>query len=139
MSATITAGGSSTDLRGTLRYVNDLYPGTYRRFYIITPANNLVRRGWQGHHVEEKAFFVINGAFTIDVVKPTDFFNPSKVDVGDKYVLTAENGALLKVPGGNFTCLKANTDNAMLLVLSSLTVEASQKDDYRLDVDFWKM
>ena len=35
MKATLHQGGSFTDNRGTLRFVNEIVPGMYRRFYLI--------------------------------------------------------------------------------------------------------
>lgn len=56
-------GGMHEDTRGILYYVNDTNSGFYRRFYIINHPQTDIVRAWQGHKVEEKAFYVINGSF----------------------------------------------------------------------------
>ena len=137
METSFLKGDTFTDLRGTLKFVNEKEPGNYRRFYLITHTDKSVVRAWQGHMIEEKTFYTINGSFTIAVVRPNDFLNPTDDEVVEFYTLTTENSKFLRVPPGSFTGIKANTTNATLLVLSGLDVEQSKKDDYRQPADKW--
>ena len=137
MKTSLLIGGKFSDHRGVLQFVNDNNPGNYRRFYLITNTDTTVIRAWQGHQIEEKAFYAINGSFTIAVVTPYDFANLTDKEPTEIFNLTNENGNFLRVAGGSFTGIKANTPNATLLVLSGLDVEASKKDDYRQPKEKW--
>ena len=137
MKATLTSGDSFKDYRGILRYVNEINPGYFRRFYIITHPDIKIVRAWQGHKIEEKAFYVISGSFTLAVVQPVDFNEPSDNEIPEFFKLTEENSQFLRVPGGSFTGIKALSKNATLLVLSTLTVDKSKEDDYRQPSGRW--
>lgn len=137
MGAFLIEGGIYTDHRGILQFVNEKNPGSYRRFYLITHPDSVVIRAWQGHMIEEKAFYVISGSFTIAVITPSDFLSPTEDEVPAFFALTAENRKLLRVPGGSYTGIKANSNNATLLVLSGLDIENSKNDDYRQPANKW--
>ena len=137
MKATVTAGKTFTDHRGSLRYVNEIDPGNFCRFYIITHPDTNVVRAWQGHKFEEKAFYVISGSFAIAVVQPKDFDVLSDNEIPEFFNLSEGNEQFLRVPGGCFTGIKALSSNASLLVLSSLTIDKSIADDFRQPVDRW--
>ena len=137
MGSSLLIGGKFIDHRGVLQYVNDNNPGNYRRFYLISHPDTTVIRAWQGHQIEEKAFYAISGSFIIAVVTPSDFTNCTDTEPTEIFNLTNEKGNFLRVPGGSYTGIKANTPNATLLVLSGLDVEASKKDDYRQPKERW--
>ena len=137
MKATLTAGNTFTDHRGILRYVNEINPGYFCRFYIITHPNINVVRAWQGHRIEEKAFYVINGSFAIAVVQPENFDRLSDNETPVFFNLSEDNGQFLRVPGGCYTGIKALSLNASLLVLSSLHIDKSKADDFREPADRW--
>ncbi|MEJ7586579.1 MAG: hypothetical protein WKI04_03345 [Ferruginibacter sp.] len=137
MEIALVQGGVFTDHRGTLQFVNETDPGNYRRFYLITHPDISVIRAWQGHLVEEKGFYVIGGSFTIAVVRPEDFLNPSDDELPEFFELAAQANKFLRVPGGSYTGIKANTPGATLLVLSGLDVAASKNDDYRQPAGRW--
>lgn len=137
MNITVQKGGSHTDERGTLVFVNEEVPGIYRRFYIITQPDQDVIRAWQGHRNEEKAFYAIEGAFIIAVVHPDNFENPADNEQPEIFHINTENKNFLRVPGGHYTGIKATTEGSKLLVLSSMDLESSKKDDYRQPSDKW--
>ena len=137
MKATLTSGSTFTDHRGMLRYVNEINPGYFCRFYIITHPDVNVVRAWQGHKIEEKAFYVISGSFTIAVVQPENFNLLSDDEIPDFFNLSEDNGQFLRVPGGCYTGIKALSLNATLLVLSSLNIEKSKADDFRQPAHRW--
>ena len=137
MKATLHQGGSFTDNRGTLRFVNEKVPGNYRRFYLITQTDTTTIRAWQGHLQEEKAFYAISGSFIIAVVSPECFEEPGDDEIPAFFQVTAENNHLLRVPGSCYTGIKALTPNATLLVLSDFGLAASKADDYRQPFHRW--
>jgi len=137
MKANLIKGDVHIDTRGILRYVNEKKPGIYRRFYLITHPDVKTVRAWQGHKKEEKAFYAINGGFTIAVVNPDSIESPADDEKPVFFQLTEENKNFLRVPGGNYTGIKAIGPNATLLVLSSMGIEDSKADDYRQPADKW--
>jgi hypothetical protein len=130
-------GDKYSDERGYLRFVNETSPGNYRRFYIITHLHSDIVRAWQGHLHEEKAFFAINGHFIIAVISPSSFKEPEDNEKPDFFHLNSLNNDFLRVPGGNYTGIKALSSNSSLLVLSSSELNESKKDDYRQPVNRW--
>ena len=137
MKATLHQGGTHIDERGILRFVNEGDPGNYRRFYLITHSDTSSIRAWQGHLLEEKAFYAISGSFIIAVVNPARFEAPDDDEKPDFFQLTEENNQFLRVPGGNYTGIKSLTSNATLLVLSSFDLINSKADDYRQPAHRW--
>jgi dTDP-4-dehydrorhamnose 3,5-epimerase-like enzyme len=131
LNATLFKGGSFSDERGNIRFVNEKIPGNYKRFYLITPANTSIVRAWQGHKFEKKAFYAISGSFLIAVVKPSHFEVPGEDEIPQFFELTKDNNALLHVPGGCYTGIKSKSPNSTLLVLSEFDLEGSKKDDFR--------
>lgn len=73
----IIKGGSFSDERGTMRFVNDFRFNDVQRFYLIKHPDPSVVRAWQGHQFEKKYFYPISGSFAIAWVKIDDFKNPS--------------------------------------------------------------
>lgn len=137
MKATLHQGGKFTDERGILEFVNETNPGNYRRFYLITHVDTNVVRAWQGHKVEEKAFYAIEGSFIIAVVNPVSFDTPDDNETPEFFELKKENNRFLRVPGGCYTGIKALSANSTLLVLSGLDFASSKADDYRQPSNKW--
>ncbi len=137
MNPTIHIGESFCDYRGTLKFVNESHPGSYKRFYLITHPQSSIIRAWQGHKIEEKAFYVITGEFIIAVLTPKNFESPDENEVPKLFILSSQNQQFLRVPGGNYTGIKATIPNSTLLVLSGLDLNESKQDDFRQPKDKW--
>lgn len=137
MTATLHQGGSFTDERGTLEFVNEKIPGNYKRFYLITHPDTKIVRAWQGHLYEEKAFYAIKGSFIIAVVHPAHFENPEENENPEIFQISIKNRNFLRVPGGNYTGIKALAPDSKLLVLSSMYLSESKADDYRQPAKRW--
>ncbi len=137
MKSILLKGDSFKDERGILRFVNETNPGFYRRFYLISHSDKAVIRAWQGHLMEEKAFYTVSGGFVIAVINPSCFESPDDNEIPELYQLTDNNNHLLRMPGGTYTGIKALSSNSTLLVLSNMQLEDSQKDDYRQPSHRW--
>jgi dTDP-4-dehydrorhamnose 3,5-epimerase len=133
----LTEGGLFTDLRGSLRYVNDANHWNYCRFYLIRPSDTESVRAWQGHKQEEKTFFAVKGTFLIAVITPEDFENPTENEQPAFYRLSEQNNYLLHVPGGCYTGIKSLCEDAQLLVLSNTALASSKADDFREPKQKW--
>jgi dTDP-4-dehydrorhamnose 3,5-epimerase-like enzyme len=145
----IITGGSHTDSRGRLLFFNDFDMSDIKRFYQITShqsqitnhqspvTNHQTVRAWQGHKIEEKYFYVSRGKFLICLVKIDDWRNPSRDLPVTKYILKAASPQILHVPAGFANGIKALESDSILIVFSNLSLNESQKDDYRFDANLW--
>ena len=127
------------DYRGKLFHNNSFDMTDIKRQYIIETSDTMSLRGWQGHQIERKWFFCIRGQFKVHVVAVQDFKNPDMETNPDSFVLDAAQPRLLSVNQGSATALRALQDNSSLLVFSDMTVENSKQDDYRFNIDTWKI
>lgn len=134
----IIKGNKHTDDRGSISFINDFDLKDVRRSYIIESANTEIIRAWQGHKTEWKYFQVIQGSFTIGLVKIDDWATPSKQLSPEFYTLNANAPSVLVVPGRYANGIKSNELNSKLLVFSSLSLKEAKEDDYRYPNTYWK-
>ena len=137
MAVEIIKGGSFTDARGTLQFVNDFeFPGVKRFYQIIHPDTSVVR-AWQGHRVEHKWFSVGKGSFLVAWVKIDNWENPSPSLVAEHTILSAAEPTIISLPGGYANGIKALEAGSILTVFSDLTIEESANDNWRFDASLW--
>ena len=139
MSVKIINGGSHTDKRGTLRFVNDFDMSEVKRFYAITHPDSEVVRAWQGHKIEKKFFFCVSGSFTVGAVKIDDWNNPSTDLVPEVFELSSDNPQVLEVPAGYANGFKANEADSTLMVYSNQSLQEAADDNFRFDPEMWKI
>jgi dTDP-4-dehydrorhamnose 3,5-epimerase-like enzyme len=127
----IIKGNKHTDHRGTVRFVNDFGFDDVKRFYTITHPDTETIRAWQGHKLETKYFYAVNGAFRISWVKIDNWEQPSKdLEIHHTELKDSESEILVIKPG-HATAIQALTPGSTLVVFSDLTLEESKRDDYR--------
>ncbi len=129
-------GGSHTDERGTISFVNEFKFDAVKRFYHIKHPYITVVRAWQAHKLEQKWFYVVAGSFKLVVVRPDDWENPSTGLEASAFLLNSLNG-VLHVPGGYANGFKALSPNSAMIVFSDFTIEQSASDNYRFDQKLW--
>jgi len=125
----IILGGSHTDVRGTLRFCNDFDMGAVKRFYTIANSAEQPVRGWIGHKKETKWFFPLKGTTTI-TVEPMNSAAKNAETAKDVFVLEEVKPSVLKVPPGNWFCIKQD-GNAEVMVFSDCKVGEFKDDDFR--------
>ena len=120
-----------TDVRGTLRFCNDFDLSAVKRFYTIANSAEQPVRGWIGHKRETKWFFPLKGTTEI-VVEPMGDFNAEMQSGGEaeRFVLKEEEPKVLRVPSGNWFCIKQD-GNAEVMVFSDCKVGEFVNDDLR--------
>lgn len=133
----IIKGGSFTDDRGTLRFVNDFHFNDVKRFYFIKHLNTQTVRAWQGHQFEKKYFYPVSGSFVLAWVKIDNFKNPSVNLIPDYHILSSANSEIVSIPKGYANGLKALEPNSELLLFSDMTVEESLNENIRFPADWW--
>ena len=136
-SPNIITGDFHEDERGKLIFFNKLDLSLVKRFYIIVHRDIEIVRAWQGHKQEQKWFYLLKGAFTVVLLRPDNWQDPSADLPLEKFVLQNGVQEVLHVPGGYANGLKALEPNSEIMVFSSFTVEESSKDNFRFDRDKW--
>ena len=134
---TVIKGGSFRDMRGNLRFVNGFLMDKVKRMYIIEQLDTVAIRAWQGHKLEQKWFFVLEGAFHIQLVQPDNWESPSKDLFPRSFNMLAENNEVLHVPGGFANGFRATENNSKLLVFSNFNIKQVEMDNYRFEKDYW--
>lgn len=128
--------GFSSDERGSVVYINNLNFKKVKRTYLVSNRKTKTVRAWHGHKIEEKWVSVEEGEFLICLVKIDNFKKPDANSKVYEYILKKEDG-ILHIPknyaNGAMNLSKINS----IRYFSSLSLEDSIKDDYRLDSKFW--
>ena len=137
MAPNIIKGGSHTDQRGTISFVNDFDMGQVKRFYVIDHPNTEVIRGWRGHKIEQRWFHVAKGVFTIDLVKIDDFDSPSVDLPVTQFKLFAKDTEILHVPAGYASSIQALAANSKVIVFADYGVENAPLDDFLYPVNYF--
>lgn len=133
----IIRGGTFSDERGFMRYVNDFNFEDVKRFYLIKHPATSVVRAWQGHQFEKKYFYPITGSFVVAWVKIDDFENPSKDLKPEYYNLSADHSEIVSVPKGYANGLKALEPGSEIMVLSDMDLEQSVNEKIRYPAAWW--
>ncbi len=130
-------GDIAVDDRGEVGFVNAFdFRGVKRFYWIQNNARGYVR-AWHGHRREEKYFFPVKGAVMVGAVLVDDWEKPSKDAKVWRFTLSAHRPAVLHVPAGYVNGFMSLTENAVLMVFSTLTLEESKQDDVRYDSRHW--
>ena len=124
-------GGSHTDHRGTIRYVNEFDFACVKRFYAITHPDTGIVRAWQGHRLETKYFFVTTGSFVVSWVEIDDWEAPSAELPVSTTILKADQSGILVVAPGYANGFRALEPNSTMVVFSDRTLKETSNDDYR--------
>jgi dTDP-4-dehydrorhamnose 3,5-epimerase-like enzyme len=130
-------GNLHKDKRGKIQFFNTLDFNTIKRFYTIENANTQVFRAWQGHREEGKYFFVVEGSFTISVVKIDNWNAPSLDLIPDTFELNSNDTKILFVPGGCANGIKAKELNSKLIIFSTFSIGDAYGDSVRFNAGLW--
>jgi len=130
-------GGKAVDDRGSLGFVNDFLINDFKRFYAVENHEQGFIRAWHGHMKESKAIIAIKGSVLVGAVQMTDTKNPDKSQSVSRFVLSSDTPSVLVVPAGFANGFKTLSKDAIVLFLSSSTLEESQSDDFRFPFDYW--
>ena|SRR5690606_3587056 len=130
-------GGIAKDERGEIRFVNAFDMSAVKRFYIIRNSDVELIRGWRGHRIEQRWFYVLSGSFEFNIVKIDNWEAPTEnLSVG-KLFLRADELSVLHIPAGYATAIRATEPNAELLVYGDYGIEHASQDDYTWELDYF--
>jgi len=130
-------GGLAVDDRGTVSFVNGFDFRGVKRFYAVTNHRAGFVRAWHAHRDEAKYVTVLQGAAVIGAVKIDNWEQPSRESTVHRYVLSAKKPSVVCIPAGYANGLMTLTEDTLVVVFSTATVEESGKDDIRYDARYW--
>ncbi len=130
-------GGLSVDDRGIVSFVNDFGFAGVKRFYTVTNHKPGFVRAWHAHHREAKYVTVLRGAAVIGAVKIDDWENPSRNSEVHRYVVSSHKPSVVYIPAGYANGFMPLTEDTLLVLFSTATLEESRGDDVRYDSRYW--
>ncbi|HWV74887.1 MAG TPA: hypothetical protein VN040_24375 [Pseudosphingobacterium sp.] len=130
-------GGIALDDRGNVRFANGFDMSPVKRFYIIQNTDTSLVRGWRGHEIEQRWFYVLDGSFQLSYVKIDNWDRPSKDLLVKDTVLNASQFAVTHIPVGYATSLKALSSLATLLVFADYPIEHAKNDDHVYPLEYF--
>ncbi|GAA3779579.1 WxcM-like domain-containing protein [Flavobacterium ginsengiterrae] len=137
MKPKIIQGGSFSDHRGNISYVNDFSFTDIERFYIISNSKENPIRAWQGHKLDTKNFYCISGSFNIHFVKIDNWENPSKDLTIESVFVSESDSKIIHIPAGYANAVESLEENSRLISFSTLPLGNVKEDDVRYPLDYW--
>lgn len=130
-------GGEAKDHRGQIRFVNDFDMLKVRRFYIIKNADTELIRGWRGHRIEKRWFYVLSGVYVVNLVAIDNWNMPNPNSPVRKEILRVDEMKVLYVPEGFATSFRALETNSELLVYADHPVNHAPLDNYVWPIEYF--
>lgn len=134
---TVIQGEIFRDERGVITSLNDFHLEGVRRTYYIHHPDETVVRGWHGHQYERKWFYCVKGRFSVAIVEPDDWDNPSLDLKAEIFHLSEEDSKIVCVPAGRANCLKAHVPGSIMQVFSDKILPDAYADSWRYDKTMW--
>jgi len=130
-------GGEASDQRGSIRFVNDFDMTEVKRFYIIENGDSNIIRGWRGHKMEKRWFYVLSGQFKLSLVKIDNWANPNQDLPVETMLISAIDQQVVVVPEGYATAFQAVESSSKLMVFANYGIENAKNDDYLWPQDYF--
>ena len=130
-------GSCRVDDRGEVRFVNDFHFEGVKRFYVVSNHRADFTRAWHAHRREAKYVTAVQGAAIVAAVAVDNWDLPSRGAMVHRYVLSANQPAVLYIPPGHANGFSSLTPDVRLMFFSTATVEESRDDDVRYDAHYW--
>lgn len=130
-------GGIHTDQRGQISFVNAMKFDAIERFYIISNSAENPLRAWQGHKIDHKYFYCIQGVIRVHYVKIDNWESPSKNLKVESVMLSADQSNVLYIPEGYANAIESLEVGSKLISFSTLALDRTSEDDLRFPSDMW--
>ncbi len=130
-------GGAHIDHRGQISFVNDFKFDVIERFYIICNSAEHPLRAWQGHKMDNKFFYCIQGKVKIHFVKIDNWEFPSKDLKVESVILTTAESDVLNIPEGYANAIESLEENSKLISFTTLPLTNVNDDAVRYPCDYW--
>jgi dTDP-4-dehydrorhamnose 3,5-epimerase-like enzyme len=119
--------------------VNDMKFDAIERFYIISNSAENPLRAWQGHKIDNKYFYCIQGVIKVHYVKIDNWESPSKDLKVESVVLNAAESNILHIPEGYVNAIESLEVESKLISFSTLPLDRTGEDDVRFPSDMWPL
>lgn len=133
----IIEGGIHTDHRGQISFVNGMVFDAIVRFYIISNSEEQPLRAWQGHRIDNKYFYCVQGSIRVHFVKVDNWESPSKDLPVESVLLSANESKVLHIPEGYANAIESLEAGSKLISFSTLPLEHTAEDDVRFPPEMW--
>ena len=131
----IISGGSHTDHRGTISFVNDFNFKGVNRFYTIHHPDTSTIRAWQGHTQESKYYYPVKGLWIIAWVK-MEFDKPEDEWKVEYVKMDSKDSNLIFLPPGYANGFRALEEGSVIVGFSA-TGDVEEKEILRWDARNW--
>jgi dTDP-4-dehydrorhamnose 3,5-epimerase-like enzyme len=135
----IIEGGIHTDHRGQISFVNGMVFEDIVRFYIISNSEEQPLRAWQGHKIDNKYFYCVQGKIRVHYVKVDDWASPSKDLPVQSVELSAAKSAVFHIPEGYANAIESLEAGSKLISFSTLPIDRTHEDDVRFPPEMWEI
>ena len=132
-------GGIHIDHRGQISFVNGMVFDDIVRFYIISNSEEQPLRAWQGHKIDNKYFYCVQGSIRVHFVKVNDWGSPSKDLPVGSILLSGNESKVLHIPEGYANAIESLEVGSKLISFSTLPLDQTSEDDVRFPLDMWKL
>lgn len=132
-------GGIHTDHRGQISFVNGMVFEDIVRFYIISNSEAHPLRAWQGHKIDNKYFYCVQGAISVHFVKVDNWESPSKDLPVESVLLSASESKILHIPEGYANAIESLEAGSKLISFSTLPLDRTSEDDVRFPPEMWPL
>ena len=130
-------GGIFKDDRGQLEFVNNFSLANIKRMYFSSNANTKIIRAWQGHKVESRWFYCLQGIVDVRLVAIDNWDNPSKKLKAQKFILKSNVPQVLFIPKGYVNGFKSIEADSKLMIFSDFLLNEVPNDEFRFDKNLW--
>jgi dTDP-4-dehydrorhamnose 3,5-epimerase-like enzyme len=130
-------GGIHTDHRGQISFVNAMKFDAIERFYIISNSAENPLRAWQGHKIDNKYFYCIQGVIRVHYVRLDNWESPSKDLKAESVLLSAAESNILHIPEGYANAIESLEVGSKLISFSTLPLDRTSEDDVRFETGMW--
>lgn len=137
MKPNLIKGGSHSDQRGTITFMNDFDMDQVKRFYVIEHPDTKTIRAWRGHKIEQRWFHAIQGSFLIRIVEIENWENPNTDLPIIEFKLSAKSTEVLHIPVGYASSLQALEKDSKLIVFADYDISNVEKDNYLFPEEYW--
>ena len=86
---------------------------------------------------EAKYVYVVTGSILLCTVLLDDGKSPSKDNKVERFILKAGEPQIVYIPPSYANGFRALEPNSKVIFFSTVTLEESQKDDFRFPADYW--
>lgn len=132
-------GGIHIDHRGQISFVNGMVFDEIVRFYIISNSEEQPLRAWQGHKIDNKYFYCVQGSIRVHFVKVNDWVSPAKDLPVESILLSGNESKVLHIPEGYANAIEALEVGSKLISFSTLPLDQTSEDDVRFPEDTWRV